>query len=112
MVFSLIRHLRLTVEDGLFFFSFLSEVPVPYTRRVVFFSSEVFVYFKLLSMNSWVRLACVLTNCLGLTFLFRVIRGFRSQSMVGVKSDQAKGENKQHSSANHSRPVKSRDRGL
>ena len=68
-----------------FIFSFfLSEVAVGYSRLVVFFSSGVVVKFKQLSTNYCFTLACVLTTRVGLSFLFKTSRGFRSSWVRGV----------------------------
>ena len=80
-VFSLLRHLQLTVgRVGPFIFSFfLREVPVGYNRLVVFFSNKVFVKFQQRSTIYkaslvWVSLACVL----------RSSRGVRPSLVIGV----------------------------
>ena len=71
----------LAVNDeggGLLLSFFLGEVPVCYCRCAVFFSPEIFVSFIKLSTKSYVSLACVLTTCVCLPFLFRISWAFRS----------------------------------
>lgn len=63
-------------EVGLLFF--LIDATAGYSRRVVFFFAEIFLKFRRLSEISWVSLACVLSTCVGLTFLFSVSWGFGS----------------------------------